>query len=288
MKSPFTRFLAAASATMVVVGCGTSPVTGLSATTGTQLNSKSSAALRQGFEDIHKAIFDMVDRNKDGSIDEYEAGPYFNLRSEFPKADRGKAGAINYNEFMAYATKGGFLAGNDSPDKFLDRMRGFLDGAFKSFDSLPKRGWFDKGDGFLQAKELTQKNVKAAGLGFMYPKLHLDVKISGFKRDAFKAADKTGDGKLSQGEFEDLYIQTVVALIGKLGGKPGGGGGAPPADPGTPPSDPGAPPSNPPSNPPANPPGNGGGATPATRIGPDGKHVIVIDSDSWDAWEDLL
>jgi hypothetical protein len=227
----------------------------------------------------------MVDRNKDGSIDEYEAGPYFNLRTEFPKADRGKAGAINYNEFMAYATKGGFLAGNDSPDRFLDRMRSFLDGAFKSFDALPKRGWFDHGDGFLSSKELTAKTVKGAGLGFSYPKLHLDVKIKGFKRDAFKGADKTGDGKLSQGEFEDLYIQSVVTLIGKMAGKPGnGGGGAPPADPGTPPADPGQPPSNP-----GTPPGNGGAPTiPASKIGPDGKHVVIIDSETWDAWEDLL
>lgn len=291
MKS-FTRFLAVSSA-LLVVGCGSVPTAGMGVKTDGQLDAKASATLRQGFEDIHKAIFDALDRNKDGSIDEYEAGPYFNLRSEFPKADRGKAGMINYNEFMHYATKGGFLSPNDTPERFLDRMRGFLDGAFKSFDSLPKRGWFDKGDGFLSSKELTAKTVKAAGLGFSYPRLHIDVRINSFKRADFKAADKTGDGKLSQGEFEDLYIQTVVAAIGKLGGKPpSNGGGAPPADPGTPPANPGNPPADPGNPgggaPPADPgtPGNGG--TPASKIGPDGKRVVVIDNDAWTPWEDLL
>ncbi len=283
MKS-FTRFLAASSA-LLMVGCGAVPATGLKATAEGQVNAQASQTLRQGFEDVHKAIFDALDRNKDGSVDEYEAGPYFNLRTEFPKADRGKAGMINYNEFMHYATKGGFLASNDSPEKFLERMRGFLDGAFKSFDALPKRGWFDHGDGFLSSKELTSKAVKGAGLGFSYPRLHIDVKVTAFKRADFKAADKTGDGKLSQGEFEDLYIQTVVAAISKLGGKPpAGGGGTPPADPGTPPADPGTPPADP-GTPPANP-GNGG--TPASKIGTDGKPIISIDNGVWAPWEDLL
>ncbi|MBM3274290.1 MAG: EF-hand domain-containing protein, partial [Candidatus Sericytochromatia bacterium] len=109
MKSRFTLFLSAASA-LAVVGCGTAPVAGIKAQADSQLSAKASQTLRQGFDDVHKAIFDAVDRNKDGNIDEYEAGPYFNLRTEFPKADRTKAGVINYNEFMAYATKGGFLS----------------------------------------------------------------------------------------------------------------------------------------------------------------------------------
>lgn len=268
MTSFKTRLLVAASALMVA-GCGTSPsTTGLEAASKGTVNAQASATLRQGFEDIHKAIFDMADRNKDGSVDEYEAGPYFNLRTEFPKADKGKAGMINYNEFMAYSTKGGFLSANDSPDKFLDRTRSFLQSAFGSLDKLPSRGWFDHGDGFLSSKEVTKKEVTKLGLGFSYPKLHLDIKMKSFLRADFKEADKTGDNKLSQGEFEDLYVKTVVTAITKLGGKPS----TPPAPP----------------NPPAPPATDSVNPGTSSRLGADGRPVMVIDTDAWQPWEDQL
>ncbi|MEB3299680.1 MAG: hypothetical protein VKO21_09370 [Candidatus Sericytochromatia bacterium] len=255
-------------ATTGLLGCGTTPNAAVSANAGGTVSAQSSAVLRQGFEDVHKAIFGVMDSNADGNIDEYEAGPFFNLRTEFPRADKSKAGIINYNEFMTYATKGGFLGINDTPERFLERERRNLDRAFRVLDVAPKKGWFEYGDGYLSSSEVARKAVTNLGLSYSYPKLHVEVRVKGFRRADFQAADKTGDRRLSQGEFEDLYIKSVIDLIGKLAKRPGGGTPAPapmPGDPGTAPADPGAPPAMPPM-----------------------PSLKVVDSDAWAIWGDLL
>jgi hypothetical protein len=260
-------------ATTGLLGCGTTPNAAVTATTSNGVSAQSSAVLRQGFEDVHKAIFGVIDSNTDGNIDEYEAGPFFNLRTEFPRADKSKAGIINYNEFMSYATKGGFLGSADTPERFLDRERRNLDRAFKALDVAPKKGWFEYGDGYLSSTEVSRKAVTKLGLAYSYPKLHLEVRVKGFRRADFLGADKTGDKRLSQGEFEDLYIKAVVDLIGKLAKKPGGSPAPLPSDPGTAPADPGA------GAPPAQ---------PAPPAAPPTPGIKVVDSDSWAIWSDLL
>ncbi len=230
--------LATTLAATMLAGCGVGGTSvGLQ---GTQqaagFDAAASKTLRQGFKDVHTAIFSLIDSNGDNYIDEYEAGPHFNLTRDFPKADKGKNGKgngkISKSEFLKYATSGGFLMGSDNPTKFLDRMRGFLATAFNRLDQK-EGGYFSKGDGYLTSKELSNKALKSLGLGFAYEKLHVQVRINEVEDADYAAADITGDGKLSQGEWEDLYMKLVVRAI-----NPNTGGGMPPSDPTPAPADP--------------------------------------------------
>lgn len=225
--------LATTLAATMLAGCGVGGTTvGLQANQAVGFDAAASATLRKGFKDIHNAIFTMIDANGDNFIDEYEAGPYFNLTREFPKADKGKNGKgngkISRTEFMRYATAGGFLTGKDTPEKFLNRMRSFLATAFNRLDKK-EGGIFGTGDKYLTPEELSSTALRQLGLGFAYEKLHIRVRIDEVPSEDFAAADVTGDGRLSQGEWEDLYMKLVVRAINPNAG----GGSAPaPADPG--------------------------------------------------------
>jgi len=208
--------LAALAMVGMVAGCGGTQVAPVMGTPSVNVSSKSTTGLQAAWDQIHKQIFANVDANKDGKIDEYEAGNTIDLAA-FKKADLNYDGAVDYNEFMKFATKGGFLQGSDTPEKFVARLRADLGKTFKSLDSLPKRGWFDRGDGLLGADELTGKALKGAGLGFYYPNLKVSFAIGEVSDDQFKAADKTGDGKLGPAEFEDLYVALVLAGLAPAG-----------------------------------------------------------------------
>lgn len=255
----WSTLLAATLAATMLAGCGVGGNTvGLQGQTAVGFDAAASKTIKQGFKDVHNAIFSKIDTSGDNYIDEYEAGPFFSLTREFPKADKGKSGKgngkISKTEFMRYATSGGFLMGGDNPNKFLDRMRSFLATAFVRLDKK-EGGFFGKGDGYLTEAELNDKALRSLGLGFAYEKLHVKVRISEVLSEDFSAADVTGDGKISQGEWEDLYMKLVVRAINP------NAGGAPPADPGMPPADPGLPPADP-----------GAGAPPA-------------DSGVWEWWK---
>jgi Ca2+-binding EF-hand superfamily protein len=167
--------------------------------------------LKEGFKRVHKAIFARLDANHDNFIDEYEAGPNLPL-DIFEELDRDHDGKISYTRFMEFATEGGLLAPDDTADRFFGRMRNFLADVFKRLDR-PSGGWFSKGDGYLTPEELGATSVAKLGLGFKYPSLNLRVLIPAFDEAALKAADRTGDGRISQGEFEDLYIEAVIQNI---------------------------------------------------------------------------
>ncbi|MNR78988.1 EF hand [compost metagenome] len=237
----WSLLIAATMAATMLAGCGMGGTTvGLQGTQAAGFDAAASATLRKGFKEVHTAIFSKIDSNGDNYIDEYEAGPFFNLTREFPKADKGKNGKgngkISRTEFMKYATAGGFLMGNDNPDKFLDRMRAFLATAFTRLDKR-EGGLFGTGDKYLTQEELSSTALRSLGLGFAYEKLHVRVRIDEVSSEDFAAADVTGDGKISQGEWEDLYMKLVTRAINPNAGS----APTPPADPGAgAPADPGA------------------------------------------------
>ena len=175
--------------------------------------------LMAGWDEIHKAIFNMIDIKHQGFIDQDEAGPYISLDA-FDAMDTAHEGKINYQQFMAYATQGGFLEPDDTPDRFMQRTRDYLNQAFNDLDVVPGTGFwglFPKpGDGYLSERQLSRKYVSALGMEFTYPRLNLQVQIKSFKEKDFKAADHLGIGKLTIGEFEDLYISTVTELISAI------------------------------------------------------------------------
>lgn len=219
MRKPVlsTLIVTLATSTMLA-GCGMNLQTGASISSTAEsvgFDALASVTLRKSFKDLHTAIFQKIDTNGDKYIDEYEAGPYFDLVKEFPKA-AGKSGKtkISRTEFVNYATAGGFLSSKDTPQSFMDRMRSFLASAFSRLDKpVAGSGWFGKGDGYLSADELSDKALASLGLGFAYDKLHVKVLITTFDPGDVAAADKTGDGQLSQAEFEDLYMNTVIKLV---------------------------------------------------------------------------
>ncbi|MEB3188365.1 MAG: EF-hand domain-containing protein [bacterium] len=204
----------------VATACGMNPAVAPATSTvsNTGFEAAATRTLRDGFRNIHMAIFTKIDGNGDGYIDEYEAGPFFSLTREFPNADKTKSGKrgngkISKAEFMRYATAGGLLSGKDTPSAFTDRMRAFIAQAFTRLDRPEGGKWFGKGDGYLSTEEISDAVIAKLGLGFAYDKIHVRVVLPGFSPDDISASDKTGDGKLSQGEFEDLYMISVAKGI---------------------------------------------------------------------------
>lgn len=206
--------IAFSAAVTMLAGCGV-PATSTALSTGSTFGFEalSSKGLRQSFKDMHMAIFTKIDGNSDGRIDEFEAGPYFDLAKAFPAAAK-KSGKISKTEFVTYATAGGFLSGKDNPTAFMTRMRDFLSKVFQRLDKPAKgSGFFAKGDGYLSTEEMSDQAVAKLGLGFAYDRIHVQVSLPAFDPSDVTAADVTGDGKLSQAEFEDLYMKAVVKVI---------------------------------------------------------------------------
>jgi len=218
-KNALSTLIAVSAGLTILSGCGVAPGTGVSTASGdVGFDAAATKTLKEGFKNVHLAIFSKFDTNGDKYIDEYEAGPYFSLTKEFPNADKGKSGKgngkISKTEFLKYATAGGLLSGRDTPNAFMQRMRSFIATAFGRLDKkAPGSGLFGKGDGYLSQEELADTALAKLGLGFAYDKVHIRVMIPAFDPADVTSCDKTGDGQLSQGEFEDLYMIAVAKAI---------------------------------------------------------------------------
>jgi Ca2+-binding EF-hand superfamily protein len=192
----------------ILAGCGTKGMpTGAVQAAQVQSEAQATQTLMQGFDKIHHAIFTMLDKDKNNAIDEYEAGPQLSL-DDFKKADTDGDGSLTYAEFKNYAITHLFFF-HDSAQSFTSRFRSQLGDVFSRLDK--------NGDRLLTNKEMSKAALKRLQLTFEYPRLNIKVKIKKISADMFKAADKTGDGKLGQAEFEDLYINMVLAALGDAG-----------------------------------------------------------------------
>jgi len=212
----FTKGAAAALIVATMAGCGTQGLAGNTAKVpDATFEALSASGLKKAFTRVHKAIFASMDVDKNGWLDEYEVGKHMTM-SEFRKADRndgwGSAGKLSQTEFVDYATST-FLWFNQDKDSFANSFRQALAKAFNRLDS--------NDDGLLKKTELSLRDLQKLGLTFEYPKLRIRVKISKVTEDQIKAADKTGDGQLSQAEFEDLYVEMVVNALGGAAPAPG-------------------------------------------------------------------
>ena len=251
-------FIAVALSTVVLTGCGSQGMIGAPVVRGGQAyEADATSTLMKGLTRIHHTIFAKLDKDGNKFIDEYEAGPNISL-ADFKKADKGRNGKLTYSEFKNYAITNLFFF-KDSPKAFSDRFRRDLKKAYDRLDNAPR-------DGVLVKNETSIRDMQKLGLTFEYPRLNITVKVSKINKEIFSAADKTGDGVLGQAEFEDLYIEMVIA---GLGGAPGSGGGdTPPPAPapgGDTPPEP-APPAPPaPEDPSADPGANPAPADPAPK-----------------------
>lgn len=203
------------ASTLLLVACG-SPAPSVQvrpATAVAQLEARSTAGLLAGFDRVHKAIFAKQDRDADGQLTEYEAGPMFAL-DRFASIDLNMDGSVGYREFLAAATDLGFPSWwpggprRDNAERFAGRFRTYLADRFVRLDASR--------DGFLVDRELSNADLARVRVGLEYPELNLrPVLIKAIATDAVKAADKTGDARLSPGEFEDLYMDLIVAELAK-------------------------------------------------------------------------
>lgn len=216
---------------LLLAGCG-APTSTVRPVDRSQeiLQAEATNTLMKGLARIHRAIFDKIDKDGNGKIDEYEAGPNLTL-NDFRKADKNRNNNLTFSEFKKYATTNLFFF-RDNPKSFTERVRSGLRRAFERLDRSPR-------DGVLANRELSNNDLKRLGLTFEYARLGVLVKVNKVSDAAFAAADKTGDDRLGQAEFEDLYIECVVEA---LGGTPGGGAPMPvePMPPAPPVGDPGA------------------------------------------------
>jgi len=216
-----------------LAGCGAQGL-GSAASVSPQVASgleiDSATGLRKAFTRIHKAIFNTMDKDKNGWLDEAEVGGRMTLR-QFQSADKsqgwGSANRLSQSEFVNWATTT-FLWFRQDADSFANTFRQGLSGVFRRLD--------ENRDGLLTPKtELSSRDLSKLRLRFEYSKLKINVPIRKVPADKVAGVDKTGDGKLSQAEFEDLYLEMVIAALG-------GETAAPPAPPAPPaPAAPGAP-----------------------------------------------
>lgn len=218
----------------MVGACGAQPNrVALPAAQGGSFQAAATKTLQDGFKHIHLAGFSRLDVNTDNHIDEYEAGSFMELK-DFARADKNRNGKLTKKEFMDFATAGsvfGFVRQNKNA--FMKQTRDVLWRAFQRLDANRDR--------HLKPVELSDKALAKVGIHLRIDGLRLRVVLNELDDTVFETADKTGDGQLSQAEFEDYCIGAFIKGINPnyaYGTTP-----PPPAEPTDPaePADPGTP-----------------------------------------------
>ena len=205
MATRFTTLLAASAAVAMLAGCGQTAVNGAQVRAAAAAEAQATKTLKDGFKHVYGAAFSKCDANGDGNIDEYEAGPFIDLR-DFARADENKNGKLTNKEFMGWANRGWIfgLFAQDAQGFFTSTRRSLL----KSFSRLDA----DK-NMMLSPAELNDGALSGANLSLTLGGLKTKVSMTTTSEEAFAAADKTKDGALSQGEFEDFVLDGWVKLI---------------------------------------------------------------------------
>ncbi|HEY9721508.1 MAG TPA: EF-hand domain-containing protein [Oscillatoriaceae cyanobacterium] len=207
MKKLTLTMAAAAMMTAMLAGCGTSGMmvpyqSGLMAA---PLQAESTTALEQGFLDIYMAEFNKLDANSDNYVDEYEAGPAVDL-NDFQKADANRDHRLSRTEFMRYADQSGLFGFlHQNKNQFMQATRNALYGAFQKLDKNHDR--------LIEENEMSDSAMKKVGIYLAIPSLHVKVVLDTEDTMIFSNADKTGDSKLSQAEFEDYCMDAFLKGI---------------------------------------------------------------------------
>lgn len=183
--------------------------------------------LQDGFKHLHLAAFSRLDVNTDNQVDEYEAGSFMDLK-DFARADKNRNGKLTKKEFMDFATSGsifGFV--RQDKNAFMRQTRDVLWRAFQRLDA-------DR-DRHLKPAELSDKALNKVGIHLRIDGLRLRSQLNELDDTLFESADKTGDGKLSQAEFEDYCMSAFIKGINpNYASTPTPAPPAPPAEPGEP------------------------------------------------------
>jgi hypothetical protein len=188
----------------VLAGCGAA-APGARVRSANTVAARTVAGLEEGFNVIYGAAFSRADANGDLAVDEFEAGPFIDVR-DFRQADDDGNGKLTDKEFRGWATRG-WLFGFFGQDQkaFVRQQRRALLAAFAQLDA-------DR-NGLLAPSELTDSAVQAAKIRLTLKGIKTAVQVEAVSEADFKRADRTGDAHLSQGEFEDHVIEAWARLI---------------------------------------------------------------------------
>ncbi|MEB3283892.1 MAG: hypothetical protein VKN33_01215 [Candidatus Sericytochromatia bacterium] len=198
-------FAVLAAVAVSVAGCGTAGMPTTQVRPTEVGRAQSLTGLLEGFNQVHHAAFTKADANRDQQVDEFEAGPFIDVR-DFRRADADRNGRLSEKEFMGWATRGGVLGlFNQDAKSFARAYRTSLLRAFKRLDT-------DRNQ-LLTPAEMNDGALDSANVALNIKGIKTYVRVSTLDEGAFRNADKTGDGFLSQGEFEDFAIAGWVALI---------------------------------------------------------------------------
>lgn len=206
MATRLTLALTAAVSAAILAGCGAAPTTSTAQLrAAAAAEAQAAKTLKDGFKHVYGAAFSKLDANSDNAIDEYEAGPFIDLR-DFVRADENKNGKLTSKEFLGWANRGWIfgLFAQDADGFFKSQRRSML----KSFAKLDA----DK-NMLLSPAELNDGALSGAKLTLALGGLKTSVTLAATTEETFAAADKTKDGSLSQGEFEDFVLNSWVGLI---------------------------------------------------------------------------
>ncbi|MEB3329449.1 MAG: hypothetical protein VKQ33_09485 [Candidatus Sericytochromatia bacterium] len=225
-----TRLLALVATAVVLSGCGLSPSRPLlsQGVVGAGAQALATKTLLDGFKHLHRAAFTRLDSNGDGRIDEYEAGTAMDLR-DFSRADKNRNGKLSKTEFMNFAT-GGAVFGFLRQDR-VSFMKATRDVLWRGFQRLDANR-----DKQLKPSELSDKALAKVGINLRIDGLRLRVGLMELDDAIFESSDKTGDGALTQAEFEDYCMHAFVKGINpdyQFGPAPAPAP-VPPAEPGLP------------------------------------------------------
>lgn len=190
---------------LALTGCGTAGTT-LSQPRALQgFSAKSATGLLEGFNQVYRAAFLKADANRDQQVDEFEAGPFIDVR-DFRRADSDRNGKLSEKEFLMWGTRGGlFGLFRQDAKSFARTYRNALLKAFRRLDT-------DRNQ-LLTPAELNDGALEGAQIALHLKGIRTSVRITTVDDLAFRSADKTNDGFLSQGEFEDFAIAAWVELI---------------------------------------------------------------------------
>jgi hypothetical protein len=205
------RHVVSIALVLSVVGCARSGPLNVSAF-NPRVGVRSSDVLKKGFTDIYSAVFEKLDINKDGEIDEYEAGPTIDLR-KFARVDQKRNGKLAKKEFLDFALGRNFITKLLPEPKLIKFQEGMFLHQARAAISGDMRRLDHNRDGYLMPEELSDKALGKLKINLSEPALNLKVYLKTNDPSLFEFSDKTKDGKLSQGEFEDYCMTAFLKLI---------------------------------------------------------------------------
>jgi predicted small lipoprotein YifL len=170
------------------------------------ITAKATQTLLNGHRQIYMALFQKLDANEDGFLDEYEASAAIDVK-DFAKADNAKTGKLSKRQFMAYADGSNGVLGflHQSRTSFASQAR---DAMLKAFARLDKNK-----DRYLQPSELTEDALHNVDVNLRIDALHVNVHLEAIDDDIFTQANHTETGKLTQAEWEDYCILAFIKAV---------------------------------------------------------------------------